>query len=307
MPTVEQLSQTVFQTRQDLSPEIPLYMHVVVGAEAAALVDGGLPSSAAHVEALLERRGRLPLRFLANTHAHHDHIGMFGRLREEYGSLVVAAPGAAPWIEDTDRNLREFALHHPDLIPDSPELRAELEPTYAGGCAVDVLVGEGAVLRLGDTQLEAIELPGHMHAELGWLEASSRTLVLGDTVTGTDWPIFHGHVDPEAFARTLRKLRRLLDEREIDLVAMSHYAPRDPAAFLELLDEVEAYLDRVWKVVREPLGRPASLEDIWLHTCSAMGKEPEFRSLAMVRAHLDHLLRTGEVLRVEPDVFVTAR
>ncbi|NEE04185.1 MBL fold metallo-hydrolase [Phytoactinopolyspora halotolerans] len=304
-----ELSETVVQIRQELTPEIPLYMHAVIGADAVALVDGGLPASGAHIDRLLESRRGRPLRYLANTHAHHDHIGNFRRLRDVHGSLAVAAAGAVPWIEDVDRNLREFALHHPDLVPDTPELRAELASTYAEqGCPVDVVVGEGAILRLGGgVELEAFELPGHVHAELGWLERRSRCLILGDTVTGTDWPIFHGHLDPRAFAATLHKLRALIDERDITSVAMSHYAPREASAFRTLLDEVTTYLQRIWAVVREPLGRePVSLEDVWLHTCRAMGKEPEFRSVAMVRAHLDDLLRTGEIRRVAADLYVAA-
>lgn len=35
----------VWQIRQQLSEEVPLYLHLVVGTEGSALVDGGLPSS----------------------------------------------------------------------------------------------------------------------------------------------------------------------------------------------------------------------------------------------------------------------
>ncbi|MCU1658032.1 MAG: hypothetical protein JWO57_2688 [Pseudonocardiales bacterium] len=39
-----ELAPGVWQVRQPLSEEVPLYLHLVVGAD-AALVDGGLPSS----------------------------------------------------------------------------------------------------------------------------------------------------------------------------------------------------------------------------------------------------------------------
>lgn len=308
MDTVTRINHAVWQVHQQITPEIPLYLHAVVGAESVALVDGGLPTSAASIRQLVERSGGRSPRYLANTHPHHDHIGTFRRLRAEHRSLVVAAAGAVEWIEDVERNLAEFALHQPDLIPDTPELRAELEPTYDGDCYVDLVVGEGALLRLGGgIELEALELPGHMDAELGWFERGTGTLVLGDVVTGIDWPIFHGHVDPQALRTTLSRLRALVYDREVSQVVMSHYAARDSTAFVALLDNVQAYLDRVWAAVREPLGTtPVTLRELWLHACRTMGKEPEFRSLAMVRAHIAELIRLGEVRRAGADTYVSA-
>jgi len=88
-----ELAPDVWQMRQPLSEEVPLYLHLVVGADGAALVDGGLPSSLPAVERLMAAAGVRDgdLRFLVNTHAHHEgHIrGASGRLGCRSGRDVM--------------------------------------------------------------------------------------------------------------------------------------------------------------------------------------------------------------------------
>ncbi len=303
-----ELAPGIWQVRQPLNDEVSLYLHLVVGPDAAALVDGGLPTSGPAVTALLAGAGVAhdDLRFLLNTHAHHDHIGTFAELRARTGALVVAAPEAVRWIEDLDANLIEFALHRPDIVADTPQLRAELAPTYGKACPVDLTMTEGATVRLGGAViLEAIELPGHVTGELGWLARNSRTLVLGDIVTGTDWTFFHGHVRPTQFRRSLHRLRSLTLDEPIDLICMAHYPAHRPERFLDLLTTVENYLDRVTDVVESTLGRePVLLRQVWEHTCVAMGRVLEFRGLAMVQAHLDEAVAAGRARRVGPDLYI---
>jgi glyoxylase-like metal-dependent hydrolase (beta-lactamase superfamily II) len=298
----------LWQHHEELGPEIPLYLHVVAGRDSCALVDGGLPQSATHVDELLEAAGATDtrLRYLLNTHPHHDHIGAFAGLRERTGAVLIAAPNAVRWLEDLNCNLTEFALHRPDIVPDTPELRSELEPTYDRGCPVDLTLNEGATVRLGgDVVLEAIEVPGHVLAELGWFEWSTRTLILGDAITGTTWPFFHGHVSPTEFRRTLHRLRAFALDRQVERVCFSHYAPRNQQEFLNLIGEVETYLNRVWDAILGSLSStPSTLEKIWNRTCEQMGKEPEFRSLAMVDSHVAELVSNGAARQVGPDQYV---
>ncbi|HEY2042025.1 MAG TPA: MBL fold metallo-hydrolase [Jatrophihabitans sp.] len=298
----------VWQVREPLSDEVPLYLHLVVGPQGAALVDGGLPSSLSAVERLMSAAGvpQRDLRFLLNTHAHHDHIGTFAALRERSGAQVVAAAEAVRWIEDLEVNLREFALHRPDIIADAPELRAELAPTYGQPCPVDVVMTDGGAVRLGSgVVLEAFELPGHVVGELGWLERSSGTLLLGDVVIGTSWSFFHGHLLPSQLRRSLHRLRAVTQDEGVQRVCMAHYASRSAEDFLDLLGAVEQYLDLVTATVEGLLDdRPRSLTEVWQRTCSTMGRAQEFRGLAMVQAHLREAVAAGRAQCVGPDLYV---
>lgn len=305
---IEKLSETVFQTGESLAPSIPLYMHIVQGSTASALIDAGLPQSRPSIESLIahaEANGAR-LRYACNTHAHHDHIGNLRFVREKYGAAVVATARSRRWLEDPEQNLQEFAFHHPHLLGEPEQLRTELASTFDGSTQVDVLVDESITLNLGGgVELEAFRVDGHLHSELAWFESKSRFLILGDAVTGTSWPFFHGHVDPKGFRRSLHDLRSFVRDRRVETVAMSHYEPRDASAFLELLATVEEYLDEVYETVLAQFASDAvSLEQVWRGVCCAMGKERDFRSLGMVAAHLDELVGEGRLSLAGPELYV---
>jgi glyoxylase-like metal-dependent hydrolase (beta-lactamase superfamily II) len=304
---VRQLTPALWQVQQELAPGIPLNVHLVVG-DYAALIDTGLPSTFPYVERLLAEAGvdRSNVKLILNTHAHHDHAGADRLVKEMTGALVGAPLGAVPWIEDHDLNYREFALHHPDVIPDSPELRAELSPTLTGGTRVDLIIDEGVRVRPGrDVELVAYSVPGHMHAELAYYERFSRVMIIGDAVTGTDWPIFHGHLVPSAYRATLARLRQLTSELPIETVVLAHYAePYDAEGFLSLLSRAELYVasvDEVISSIVREADRDISLADVWKETSKRMNRQSEFRGLAMVAAHLEELVESGRARLMAPD------
>jgi glyoxylase-like metal-dependent hydrolase (beta-lactamase superfamily II) len=173
---------------------------------------------------------------------------------------------------------------------------------------VDLAIEEGFAINLGRrVRLEAISLPGHVGAELGYFERSSGTLILGDAVTRADIPFFQGHVLPAQYRATLAKLHSLARTLPIRQIAPAHYARMDVAAFGALLDRTAQHLDEVDALVasqvRDAAG-PVTLEAVWRGVCAAAGKQPEFRSLAMVEAHLRELMEAGRVARPAPDQYV---
>jgi glyoxylase-like metal-dependent hydrolase (beta-lactamase superfamily II) len=210
-------------------------------------------------------------------------------------------------MEDHRRHLREFALHHPEVIAETAE---DLASTLDGETRVDLVVDEGFVLRLGrHVELQAVSLPGHMPAELAYYERSSRTLIVGDAVTGIDWPFIHGHLAPAAYRRTLARLRGLVASLPVERALLAHYPVLDAPAFDQLLERATLYLDRVEAAVatqvRDAAG-PVDLETVWRAVCGVLDKQLEFRGLATVDAHLHDLLAAGRVARVGPDRYAWA-
>jgi glyoxylase-like metal-dependent hydrolase (beta-lactamase superfamily II) len=301
-----QVADGIWQVEQALTPAIPLHVHLVRG-DTAVLIDTGLSSTYPYIGPLLDTARVLPreVRVVLNTHAHHDHIGSNRRVKADTRALIAAPAGAVPWIEDHQRHLREFAFHHPEIFQPSEEL----ESTLDGEAHVDLVVDEGFLLRLGrGVELQAISLPGHMPAELAYYERSSRTLIVGDAVTGIDWPFIHGHLDPAAYRRTLSRLRGLIVSLPVQTALLAHYPVMDAPAFDALLQRAMVYLDQLEATILSQIQRgpvPADLETIWRGTCAALDKQLEFRGLATVDAHLHDLLAQGLLARPGPDRYIS--
>jgi glyoxylase-like metal-dependent hydrolase (beta-lactamase superfamily II) len=298
--------ERIWQLQQPLSPELPLHVHLLVGGT-AVLIDTGLASTYPLIGELFAAAGVRPsdVRLIMNTHAHHDHIGSNRRVQHDTGALVVAAAGSEPWIEDHQRQLREFAFHHPDIIPDTPAVRDELQESLDGEVRVDILPAEGTRFRLGqDVDIQVLSLPGHVEAELGYYERSTGTLILGDAVTGVDWLFFHGHVRPRAYRASIAKLKSLAATVPIRRALLAHYPLLSGAEFVALLDTVEAYIDTLDRTILDIVSRAdgsLDLETIWRAVSQAMHKTLEFRGLATVDGHLRELTADGKLSRVGPD------
>lgn len=285
-----------------LSDEVPLSVHLVTGSHFAVLVDTGVAEMFEEIGELIAETLARPsdLKLIVNTHAHHDHIGCNTRLSELSGALVAATAVHADWHSDLDLHYREFALEHPELVPDTPQLRAEVLDTIDGPRGVDLLVDEGLVLDLGGgVVLETVALPGHMPGELGVVEHLTRTLILGDALTGVDWSFFHGYSDVDVYLATLTRLRALIVDRDIQRVRPAHYDWMTGPEALEAVDAVVRGIESVDLHVRGAVRAKGSctLGQVWFDVSKAMGKAADFRGLRLVEAHLDRLGVAGAVDR----------
>jgi glyoxylase-like metal-dependent hydrolase (beta-lactamase superfamily II) len=209
-----------------LSPEVPLTVHLITGSNYAVLIDTGVADMFGPIDDLIRATVSGPdqVKLILNTHAHHDHIGSNARLSELTGALVGAPGEHRAWHFDLETHYQEFAREHPDLIPDTPALRAEVLATIDGPRGVDLPVTEGQVMDLGGgVELEAVSLPGHMPDELGFIERKTRTLILGDSMTGVGWSFFHGYSDADVYQATLAKMRAVIRDSQIRMVRPAHY------------------------------------------------------------------------------------
>ncbi|MBV9171939.1 MAG: MBL fold metallo-hydrolase [Chloroflexi bacterium] len=296
----------VWQLEQPLTPEIPLHLHLVVG-EYAVLVDTGLASTYPLIGQFLEVAGVRPsdVRIIFNTHAHHDHIGSNRRVQRDTQALVAAARGAAGWMEDHPRQLRQFAFHHPDIYPGTPEERAEIESTLDGEVRVDILLESPTAFNLGrGVGLQVLSVPGHVEAEMAYYEPSSASLILGDAITGTDWSFFHGHMQRSAFLSTIASMRAFAVNHRLERALLAHYPLMNRQQFLSLLDRVHAYVMRIDQTIIDIMREATDgvdLDTTWRAVCERMNKQLEFRGLLTVDAHLREMTAAGLLERVGPD------
>ncbi len=134
-----------------------------VAAGEAIVVDGG-----DDVEAIVARLDALGVRatHLVHTHAHLDHIGSLGELRERTGGLGLLHPADLPLYSLLREQARLLGLPAPEIV----KIDAEL-------------VG-GDVVRAGGAALDVLHTPGHTRGSVSFaLELAGRTVLLsGDTL-----------------------------------------------------------------------------------------------------------------------------
>jgi glyoxylase-like metal-dependent hydrolase (beta-lactamase superfamily II) len=131
------------------------------------LVDTMVGGSSGKIVAAAERLGA-PIKRIALTHAHGDHIGSLDALAE-------ALPGVEVIISTRDARL---LVKDVSLDPDEPQNKirgsvsgAKTKPTRT------VTAGD----RIGS--LEVIDSPGHTPGHVAFLDTRDRTLICGDAFT----------------------------------------------------------------------------------------------------------------------------
>lgn len=123
------------------------------------LFDGGLPQSAAVIDANLRALGfrTEDIKLIANSHAHYDHAGGIAALQQRSGARVVAgAPG--------DR-----ALMHGEPTEDDPQYHSGhgADLRYPPVAHVDA-VRDGEQITVGDVTITAHLTPGHTPGSTTW-------------------------------------------------------------------------------------------------------------------------------------------
>ncbi len=308
MTTQFNFNGPIYRTTFALSETVPLNVHLVKGAHYAVWIDSGVKAMFPQFVDTMKQAGvqNSDLRFVLHTHSHHDHIGCNAQLKQATGCLIAAPGHYAAWHADFERHYQEFARPFPHLMPDTAALRAEVLDILDAPCPLDVVIEEGNVFDLGGgVRLQAFSFPGHMLAELGWLEESTRTLILGDAITGLDWPLFHSHLTVQGYRDSLHKLRGLLNQGQIEWVLFAHFPPMQPTDVLGLLDKAEVYIDSIEVTLIRILAEQesVSLETLWKETCARMKRMQEFRSLNMVNAHMGDLLERGLIREIGKETY----
>lgn len=302
------LSGPIFRASIELAPGIPLHVHLVKGADYAVWIDSGVKAMFPLLAATMAEAGvhDAGLRFVLHTHSHHDHIGCNAQLKAKTGCLIAAHPHYAAWHADFERHYQEFARPFPHLMPDTPALREEVLSVLDAPCPLDLHLAEGVRFNLGGgVSLAAFSFPGHLLAEFGWFEASTRTLILGDAITGLDWPLFHSHLSVPGYRDTLAKIKAVVADLDVQQVLFAHFPPMLPAEVDTLLAQAAAYIDEIEVTLLRILAAndTVTLETLWTETCRRMERMQEFRSLNMVHAHVQDLLARNIIRQIEPEKY----
>jgi metallo-beta-lactamase class B len=131
---------------------------LVASEKGLILLDGGLPQSAALIDANIRKLGfrTEDVRLIVNSHAHFDHAGGIAALQRASGAIVAAsAPGAR-------------AIENGEPVADDPQHGFGKEAT-GFPCVKGVkIVADGETLRVGPLAITAHLTPGHTPGSTTW-------------------------------------------------------------------------------------------------------------------------------------------
>jgi glyoxylase-like metal-dependent hydrolase (beta-lactamase superfamily II) len=138
--------------------------YLVPEDDGLTLVDAMIPRSHKQILAAAERLGA-PIRRIALTHAHGDHIGALD-------ALAAALPDAEVLISDRDARLLRKDM---SLDPDEPQ--AKLRGGYPGAKTAPTRTFAPGD-RIGSLEVHAA--PGHTPGQVAFLDPRDRTLYCAD-------------------------------------------------------------------------------------------------------------------------------
>jgi glyoxylase-like metal-dependent hydrolase (beta-lactamase superfamily II) len=286
-----QLIGPIFETHVELMPGVPLCVYAVRGERFSVLIDTAVAGMKDQILELCHEVGRLE--YVLITHAHADHIGCNAAVREATKARFVAG-GALPWIEDLETHYREFCL--PDKLPEADNQRAEIMGLMDGPVPVDFVITEGVRIRLGGSvELETFAFPGHKLEEIGFLEHSTGSLIIGDVLLALAAPFFHGFQTSTGFYRSLEKLEHLVGSGRVKRVLSAHHMPLEPEQALEAINHTRRFLDEVEAATLEA-ATGVDFETLWKTVCHGMNKQLEFRGYAMLEVQVAELVAAGRLV-----------
>ena len=117
------------------------------------LIDGGIAASAPLIKANIEQLGfkLTEIKYILNSHARLDQAGGFAQLKQWSGAKLVASAENAEMLENG--GISDFALGN--QLPFPP-------------VEVDLIIQNGAQLKLGDQVFTAHLTPGHLPGSTSW-------------------------------------------------------------------------------------------------------------------------------------------
>lgn len=118
------------------------------------LIDGGLPESAAPIEANIKTLGFSikDVKIILNSHAHFDHAGGLAKLKRDSGARLIASAADKPILETG------HITYGPSAAPEDDYPRVK----------VDRVVKDGDTVILGGVTLTAHLTPGHTPGATSW-------------------------------------------------------------------------------------------------------------------------------------------
>jgi glyoxylase-like metal-dependent hydrolase (beta-lactamase superfamily II) len=286
---------------------------LIEGEDGWTLVDTGVGNAA--TRAVWERvltttlRGRLVARLLV-THFHPDHFGLAAWLVERTGAPLLMS--RIEWLTgrmlslDNSADALAAADAHYVRAGMSDEVRAAQAERGHGyrrsvpaTPAIHHVIEAGQTLVLGDAGWEVIVGEGHAPEQVTIYSSARNLLISADQILPRISPVvgvWSSSPEADPLGEFLRSL-----ERYKHLPPDTHVLPSHDAPFIGLhtrIGELARHHDERLELALEAARAPATAADV-LRTLFPRRYDPHQMGFALAEtlAHLNHLLRRGEVER----------
>lgn len=200
--------------------------YLVEGTERALLIDGlsGVGSLKAFVRELTD----MPVTPVI-THGHLDHTGAVWEYEEAYISpldvrlMYSEAHSSQKARLDFVKLFTSFGLKLRTEPMPADVLNAHAVKTYP--------LYEGDVFDLGETQIEAISVPGHTHGTMVFLDRKHRILFAGDACNSNTLLNLEGSTSVEVYLNSLRHFKTF--QKDFDVIWSGHDGAGVPITIID--------------------------------------------------------------------------
>lgn len=143
------------------------YLLVDEATRECAIVDAGMHCREEEeaVDRYIADNG-LKLTLLINTHLHMDHSFGINHLKRKYGVQLAANMGDQPYGDNFKAQLTRFGI----------------KPEGHENVTIDRPLHTGDIIRIGDSSLEVIEVPGHTPGGIALYCKAQNFVLVGDSL-----------------------------------------------------------------------------------------------------------------------------
>lgn len=211
-----------------------VFMYLVKGKEAAALIDTGV--GIGNVKEYILSLTELPVRVLG-THGHVDHIGGI----YDFDEIWISPEDESLLGKNADPIYRmEYAEKS---MEQNPEPKNWCEQDFAVPKELEIHhLRDGERVQLGERTLTAIAMPGHTRGSMGFLDSETGIFFAGDCGNSSTFLFFEESTTAAEYLETLKRFRENYNS-QVSQWYISHVFTEQPKSCLEdLIDCCETIL-----------------------------------------------------------------
>lgn len=237
--------------------------YLICGSKKVALYDTGMAHSGNNlvlkIEQELKKLGRDKLDIVLISHTHYDHVGALGYVLRRWPEATVygAAKAKAVFESENARSFMKMMAENARNLHGDPE-----EELYMDGMRVDVIVGDGDIIDLGDKQIKVLETKGHTDCSLTYILEPENIMFAGES-TGVYVNV--GNINPailKSYGQVKESLQKCKEAAPAFIVA-PHYGLVPEEQVDGYFDIAEMYVDKTKDIVCELIQKGKTDDEIY--------------------------------------------